>query len=509
VRVRFAPSPTGNLHVGGARTALFNWLLARQLGGKFVLRVEDTDQARSTKESEEAVLRDLKWLGLDWDEGPDVGGDYGPYRQTERADIYKEYVDRLVSEGKAYPCFCTDEELEKMRAEAEANKLPPIYRGPWATASKEEVDAKLAEGAPCTYRFRVPKDETVTISDLVRGDVSWSTNTLGDFIILRSNGLPVYNFCVAADDATMGITHVLRAEEHLPNTLRQALIYDALGFAQPVFGHVSLILAPDRSKLSKRHGATSVGQFAEMGYLPEAMVNFLAALGWNDGTEKEVYTVQELIEGFGVDRVTKSAAVFDNAKLNWMNGEHLKLKPDAERLALMGERWAEAGLLTADAATGPVGEACVPLVESGMELVADCVPELASILAYPLEETCASDKAKAFVEDGLGDVARYVVAAHESGELGKAIEESTMKAWIKAAGKEMDRKGKRLFMPLRIVLTGSMQGPDVAQQVAMISLAEKEGAVAEGADFKGVGARMEAVKAWAETQPVHEAVAAA
>ena len=463
-------------------------------------------QARSTKESEDAVLRDLRWLGLDWDEGPDVGGDFGPYRQTERAGIYKECVDKLVAEGKAYPCFCTDEELEAMRAEAEANKLPPVYRGKWASASQEEVDAKLAEGASCTYRFRVPKDQMVTIEDMVRGEVSWNTNTLGDFIILRSNGLPVYNFCVAVDDATMGITHVLRAEEHLPNTLRQALIYDALDFTQPKFGHVSLILAPDRSKLSKRHGATSVGQFKEMGYLPEAMVNFLAALGWNDGTEKEVYTVQELVDGFSVERVTKSAAVFDQKKLGWMNGEHLKLLPKEELLALLGARWVEGGVLKS--AEGAAAEAFVPLVESGMELVADAEAELRTILAYPLDETCASDKAGPFVEDGLADLAAHVVAAHESGELREAVEGGGMKAWIKGVGKATDRKGKRLFMPLRILLTGSTQGPDVGEQMAAIALAEKEGAVADGADFVTLDARMDALKAWAEAQPVAAEAAA-
>ncbi|MED6179488.1 hypothetical protein PIB30_001251, partial [Stylosanthes scabra] len=282
VRVRFAPSPTGNLHVGGARTALFNYLFARSKGGSFVLRIEDTDLERSTKESEETLLRDLSWLGLEWDEGPGVGGDYGPYRQSERNSLYKQYAEKLRESGQVYRCFCSNEELEKMKEDAKLKQLPPVYTGKWANATNGEIEEELAKGTPYTYRFRVPKGN-LKINDIIRGEVSWNLDTLGDFVIMRSNGQPVYNFCVTVDDATMAISHVIRAEEHLPNTLRQALIYKALGFPMPNFAHVSLILAPDRSKLSKRHGATSVGQFREMGYLPEAMVNYLALLGWGDG----------------------------------------------------------------------------------------------------------------------------------------------------------------------------------------------------------------------------------
>lgn len=303
--------------MGGARTALFNWLYARKVGGKFVLRVEDTDAARSTRESEEAMKADLRWLGLDWDEGPDVGGPNGPYRQSERTDIYKKYVDDLVAQGRAYPCFCTDEELEAMKKDAEAKKLPPVYRGKWATASEEEVDAMRASGAPCCYRFRVPPGQEVAIDDIVRGRVAWNTDTLGDFVILRSNGLPVYNFCVAVDDALMGITHVLRAEEHLPNTLRQVLIYDALGFDAPSFGHMSLILAPDKSKLSKRHGATSVGEFRQQGFLAPAMVNYLSLLGWNDGTEREIYSAEDLQGAFTLERITKVRRKLEVDVMGW------------------------------------------------------------------------------------------------------------------------------------------------------------------------------------------------
>ena len=262
VRVRFAPSPTGSLHVGGARTALFNWLKARQSGGTFVVRIEDTDQARSTRESEESMLNDLRWLGLDWDEGPEINGQYGPYRQSERGDIYKEYAQKLLDAGYAYPCFCSEEELEEKRVAAEEAGEPVMYDGTWRDADPVVVAEKLAAGEPHTVRFKVEPGAKVTIDDLVRGRVSWDAEkTVGDFILLRSNGVPVYNFCVAVDDATMKISHVIRAEEHLTNTLRQGLILEALGFAMPQYAHASLILGEDRSKLSKRHGATSVDQF--------------------------------------------------------------------------------------------------------------------------------------------------------------------------------------------------------------------------------------------------------
>ncbi|KEH18015.1 glutamyl-tRNA synthetase [Medicago truncatula] len=368
VRVRFAPSPTGNLHVGGARTALFNYLFARSKGGKFVLRIEDTDLERSTRESEEAVLRDLTWLGLDWDEGPGVGGDYGPYRQSERNSMYKQYAEKLLQSGQVYRCFCSDEELEKMKKDAKLKKLPPVYTGKWANATDAEVEEELAKGTPYTFRFRVPKG-SLKITDLIRGEVSWNLDTLGDFVIMRSNGQPVYNFCVTVDDATMAISHVIRAEEHLPNTLRQALIYKALKFPMPHFAHVSLILAPDRSKLSKRHGATSVGQYREMGYLPEAMNNYLALLGWGDGTENEFFTLDKLVERFTIERVNKSGAVFDSTKLRWMNGQHLRARPSEEVTKLIGERWKTSGFLTVS--EGPFVEELINLLKDGIDLITD------------------------------------------------------------------------------------------------------------------------------------------
>jgi len=316
VRVRFAPSPTGTLHVGGARTALFNWLKARKEGGKFILRIEDTDLARSTRESEESMIADLRWLGLDWDEGPDVGGDFGPYRQSERSHIYKECADKLIAEGHAYPCFASEEELEAQRAEAEAKGENFVYPGTWRDADPKTVEEKIKNGDPYVVRFKVPPGARVEINDLVRGQVGWDAEAMvGDFILLRSSGVPVYNFCVAVDDATMGITHVVRAEEHLSNTLRQGLVLEALGYRMPTYAHASLILGEDRSKLSKRHGATSVDQFKREGFCREAMINYLAGLGWNDGTDKEIYSVPEVISAFSIDRIVNSPSMFDMQKL--------------------------------------------------------------------------------------------------------------------------------------------------------------------------------------------------
>lgn len=468
VRVRFAPSPTGNLHVGGARTALFNYLYARSKGGKFVLRIEDTDLERSTKESEEAVLRDLSWLGLAWDEGPGVGGDYGPYRQSERNDLYKQYAEKLLQSGEVYRCFCSNEELEQMKEIAKEKQLPPVYSGKWAHATDEEVQQELSKGTPYTYRFRVPKEGSLTINDLIRGEVSWNLDTLGDFVIMRSNGQPVYNFCVTVDDATMAITHVIRAEEHLPNTLRQALIYKALGFPMPSFAHVSLILAPDRSKLSKRHGATSVGQYREMGYLPQSIVNYLALLGWSDGTNDEFFTLEQLVEKFSINRVNKSGAIFDSTKLRWMNGLHLKALPMQELIKTVGDQWKSSGILKES--EGIFIEDAYKLLEGGIDVITDAEKLLSDLLSYPFHDTLSSSEGREMLEEGLIVVAESLLAAYDNGEFMSALEEgkSGWQKWVKAFGKSLKRKGKSLFMPLRVLLTGKLHGPDMGESIVLI-----------------------------------------
>ena len=494
VRVRFAPSPTGSLHVGGARTALFNWLFARKLGGKLVLRIEDTDLERSTRESEEAMIADLRWLELDWDEGPDRDGGRGPYRQSERTAVYKKYADELVAKGAAYPCFSTDADIEAMKAKAEAEGRPPVYDGTWRDADPAVVAAKLAAGEPHTYRFRVEEGRRVAIQDLVRGEVGWDSGAVGDFIILRSNGQPVYNFCVAVDDATMAITHVIRAEEHLPNTLRQVMIYEALGFAQPQFAHCSLILAPDRSKLSKRHGAVSVGQYRADGFTREGMINYLSLLGWNDGTEKEVYSVDELVQAFSLERITKSPAVFDTVKLRWMNAQHIRGMDPAEVVDALCE-----SLVTAGAAASPGAaflRAAAPLLAGSVETWTDADAQLKALLGFELAETVASEKCASFLKEGkLAAFARDLVAAAEAGD----CDEASAKQWANAYGKEKGLKGKNLFMPLRICTTGRMEGPDVVDQLAVLKQAEASGeCLWPLVPFR---ARIETLKAWALAQP--------
>ncbi|KAK1394626.1 Glutamate--tRNA ligase [Heracleum sosnowskyi] len=483
VRVRFAPSPTGNLHVGGARTALFNYIFARSKGGKFVLRIEDTDLERSTKESEEAVLQDLSWLGLHWDEGPDIGGDYGPYRQSERNALYKQYAEKLLDSGHAYRCFCSSEELEKMKEIAKLKQLPPVYSGKWASATDEEVQEEMRKGTPFTYRFRVPKEGSLKINDLIRGEVSWNLDTLGDFVIMRSNGQPVYNFCVTVDDATMAISHVIRAEEHLPNTLRQALIYKALGFRMPYFAHVSLILAPDKSKLSKRHGATSVGQFKEMGYLPQAMVNYLALLGWGDGTENEFYTLQQLVDKFTIERVNKGGAVFDSTKFRWMNGQYLRLLPPEELTKLLGHHWKSTGILIES--EGLFVKEAVDLLKDAVDLITDSEHVLSNFLSYPLYETLSSSEAKPVLEDGLSEFADRLLAAYDSGELFDALDQGKpgWQKWVKSFGKSVKRKGKSLFMPLRVLLTGKLHGPDIGGSVVLLHTVGTGDIIASQAGF--------------------------
>ncbi|MCL6639010.1 MAG: glutamate--tRNA ligase, partial [Firmicutes bacterium] len=331
IRVRFAPSPTGPLHIGGARSALFNWLFARHQGGDFIVRIEDTDLERSSRQSEENILAALKWLGLDWDEGIEKGGPNGPYRQTERLELYRRYAGRLLAEGLAYRCYCTEEELAAERDSLLEKGETPRYLGRCRGLTEADCARLEREGRRPVVRFKVPEDQVIVVNDLVRGDVTFDCAGIGDFIIVKSDGIPTYNFAVVVDDYTMKISHVIRAEEHLPNTPRQVLIYRALGWPEPEFAHVSLILGKDRSKMSKRHGATAVEQYREKGYLPEAMVNFLALLGWSPGGEEEVLPLDELVRQFSLDRVAKSPAVFDLDKLNWLNGHYIRQAP-LERL---------------------------------------------------------------------------------------------------------------------------------------------------------------------------------
>jgi glutamyl-tRNA synthetase len=318
-RLRFAPSPTGYLHIGGARTALFNWLWARHTGGTFVLRIEDTDRERSTREAVAAILDGMRWLGLDWDEGPGVGGPHGPYFQTERLDIYKEYGERLIRKGEAFACYCTREELDGLRKQAEAEKRQFRYPG---TCREKPFDPSRRH----VIRFRVPETGATTYHDLVKGPISTPHDTLQDEVILRSDGIPLYNFGALVDDITMGITLVARGDDHVNNTARQILMYQALGVAPPVFAHLPMILGPDKTRLSKRHGATSVTAYRDMGYLPHAVVNYLARLGWSHGDE-EIFSMEDLVRAFDFKDVGNTAGVFNPEKMQWVNHVWMKKLP--------------------------------------------------------------------------------------------------------------------------------------------------------------------------------------
>ena len=435
MRVRFAPSPTGHLHVGGARTAIFNWLFARHHGGAFIIRVEDTDQARSTRESEQMVLDDLRWLALDWQEGPDVGGPHAPYRQSERVAKYAEVARALVERGVAYRCYCSEETLEAKRKQAEAENRPPHYD---LTCWLNRRD----DDAPHAIRFHVPEDGDVTIQDLIRGEVTWRKESLGDFIVVRSDGLPTYNFCVVVDDHDMEITHVIRAEEHLTNTHRQVLIYRAMQWPVPEFAHVSLILGQDRSKLSKRHGATSVSQFEEEGFLAEAMVNYLTLLGWSSPDGRDVFDRAYAIEHFSLDRVNAAPAVFDPQKLEWLNGQYIHAMSAAELRPLVAKFF--------DA----------PWLEEGIDVVKTSVhrlTEFAGALRFVVEyEPPSVDRA--FAEQ----------LAEELRANGTPTDEASYKAMVERLKTSTGLKGKNLFMPLRLAVTGLDHGPELVRSIPLL-----------------------------------------
>ncbi|GAB6274485.1 MAG: glutamate--tRNA ligase [Peptococcaceae bacterium] len=327
VRVRFAPSPTGSLHIGGARTALFNWLFARQNNGAFVLRLEDTDLERHLTDAERGIITSLQWLGLDWDEGPEAGGLFGPYRQSERIDLYRTEAQRLLKSEMAYLCYCTPEELAAMRQQARQSGLAPRYNEKCRHLDRATRQKKEAAGFLPVIRLKTPREGSTIVSDLIRGEVSFENNNLDDFIIMKSNGIPTYNFACVVDDSLMQINYVIRAEEHLSNTPKQILLYRALGYNLPFFAHVPMILSPDRSKLSKRHGATAVEEFRLQGFLPEAIINYLALLGWSPGDEREKIPLNEIIKLFSLNAVSKSAAIYDLKKLTWLNAQYLNSLP--------------------------------------------------------------------------------------------------------------------------------------------------------------------------------------
>lgn len=459
IRVRFAPSPTGPLHIGGARSALFNYLFAKHCGGKFILRIEDTDLERSSRQSEINILESLAWLGITWDEGPDVGGPCGPYRQTERLETYRAYTDRLLNEGKAYYCYCSEEELEEQRKEFMDKGELPRYNGRCRHLSLEERKKFEAEGRKPTIRFRVPEDSEIIIDDQVRGRVVFESNGIGDFVIVKSEGIPTYNYCVVIDDHLMKISHVIRAEEHLSNTPRQVLIYQALDWEVPAFAHISLILGEDRSKMSKRHGATSVVQYKELGYLPEAVVNFLALLGWSPVGEEEILSQSDLIAQFSLERVAKNPAVFDMDKLRWINGMYIRKTPLAELADL-----AQPHLIK----VGYISETPTPAEKEWVLLVMTALQERLETLADLGEQVGVLDGDAVTIEnDEAAAILReetFPAVIKTFREKLRALDEvrpDEVKALLKTITKELKLGGKQVYMPIRIALTGQLHGPEL------------------------------------------------
>lgn len=509
-RVRFAPSPTGLLHVGNARTALYNWLFARRAGGKFLLRIEDTDLERSEVRHEAQLIEDLVWLGLDWDEGPDAGGgadkgDFGPYRQSERLHIYAKYTEQLLTEGKAYRCFCTPEQLEAERALAAAEHKPQVYSGRCRNLSRIEIEQNLEEGKHFAVRLRI-QDKPLRFHDIVRGPVEFAAEAVSDPVLVRSAGgvsagVPVYNYVVTIDDALMGITHVIRGDDHISNTPKQVAIYEAFGWPVPEFAHLSTILGSDRERLSKRHGATSIATFRQMGYLPEALANYLALLGWGaeDG-KTETFTLPELTRVFSLERVTPSPAIFDFDKLNWLNRHYIK-QADPERIAKLAERqfcmqkpnvfplWSASEFYTSE--TIALLESMDPPVHldhPSPELIAQRKAWFAKLLALflPYVDNLAQlpvksafifgfdpDAAHAEAENAAAlsaESARSVLsefAARVRTSSGLVTAEE-FKGWINEVKTATGAKGKELYHPIRIAITGSHSGPDFDRVIPLI-----------------------------------------
>ncbi len=472
MRVRFAPSPTGHLHVGNARTALFNWLVARRHGGTFILRVEDTDRERSTAVSEEAIKDDLRWLGLAWDEGIDAGGDVGPYRQSERLPLYAAHTDQLLRAGHAYRCFCTPEMLEAGRRAALAESRPPKYPGTCRGLLPLDVEQRLAAGQGAAVRLRVPPDRTVRFDDLVRGTVSFHTDVIGDPVIVRADGIPAYNYAVVIDDALMRITHVVRGEDHISNTPRQLLVYEAFGWTPPAFAHLSLVLGPDHAPLSKRHGATSVAEFRAKGYLPEALANYLALLGWAPGDGDEVLPLATLAERFDLGAVGHSAGVFDEAKLAWVNRHYLKAAAPARLAGLARPYLVQAGWLNG-APSLPVSawlSAVVPAVASSVDKLSDVPDRLRQVFAYDAQAALAQEHIRA---EATQPEARAVARAWSRAlaDAPRLNDRQAFRDLAKRVGAEAGAKGKLLFHTIRLVCTGAADGLELDVLVPAIEQA--------------------------------------
>jgi glutamyl-tRNA synthetase/nondiscriminating glutamyl-tRNA synthetase len=447
------------LHVGNARTALYNWLFARHTGGTFLLRIEDTDVERSEVRYEAQLIEDLRWLGLDWSEGPEIGGPYAPYRQSARLDIYEQHTRQLLDQGKAYRCFCTAEELEAERQVALREHRTQVYSGKCKALSPKDAMTRAAAGEPFAVRLAVP-DVPLRFHDIVRGEVEFASEAVGDFILVRSSGIPVYNYVVTIDDALMHITHVIRGDDHISNTPRQVAIYQAFGWALPQFAHLSTILGSDRERLSKRHGATSVASFRQMGILPEALANYLALLGWGaEGGTREIFTREELVKEFKLERVTPSPAVFDWDKLHWLNRHAIKHSPLPELRALAWPNFNVVGWLPPQSSAS---DAVVHWFDRVLELYLPAVDQLQQLpekAAALWRVTEVAEEDAAMLTSEAGERVVRVFSEKVRGEAGP-ITPQRFKELMNEVKTESGVKGKELFHPVRIILTGAHSGPE-------------------------------------------------
>ncbi len=466
VRVRFAPSPTGFLHVGNARTALFNWLFARNRDGVFVLRIEDTDVERSAVEYEKSLIDDLRWLGLDWDEGPDAEGDFGPYRQSQRLEVYASHTQTLLNEGKAYYCFCSVEEIEQERERAIATGKMPVYSGKCRSVSLEEARKRIDSNEPAAVRLRTPGKGDIHYDDLVRGPLRFDLSLIGDPVIVRSSGLPAYNYAVVVDDSLMKITHVIRGEDHISNTPRQLLIYEALSFLPPQFAHLSMVMGKDNSRLSKRHGATAVDQFEKDGILSSALFNYLSLLGWAPPDGQEVLTRNELVKLFDLKKVSRSSAIFDYDKLNWINRQHIKELAPRQKAELAFPHLQKAKFLPEKMSAGQWEwlEKMVEMLAERIDRFSDFPQEARVLFEFsPLE---MEDELKKELKTGCAPRVIRLFAEKISGV--KEFDYDRFAAMAREIRDETGCKGKDLYHPLRIVLTARGSGLDLDKFIPLV-----------------------------------------
>ena len=471
VRVRFAPSPTGMLHIGGARTAIDNWAFARANGGKFILRIEDTDPTRSTEENTQIILRAMRWLGLDWDEGPEVGGEYGPYTQMQRMDTYTAALETLKERGAVYPCFCTKEELDAKRAAAEqSGEKYTGYDRSCRNLSAEEAQARIDAGEEHVWRLKVPENHgPIEFDDAVYGHMSFPADVMDDMILVRSDGSPTYNFAVVCDDTNMRITHVIRGDDHLSNTPRQILIYEALGFPVPTFAHLSMILGADGKKLSKRHGATSVEEYRDRGYLPDALVNFLALLGWSLDGETTIIPRDVLAREFSLDRITKKDAVFDETKLDWMNGQYIK-DMGADAWVQAARLWlVEAGATEEDIDARPEWYAKLyPLVAERLVRMDEIPGKLAYMFWGPKVELDEKSVAKVLQKEGARAEEALRAARQIIADESIPWECDPLQDAVRALTETLDMKAKFLFQPIRVAVCGNMVSPPLGESLELM-----------------------------------------